>query len=109
MFCIDLSPTYAAPISHTLPGGVRAVFRGVFHRMTESESEELLSKLSRSELSAVQAVVRVLAGWEEVADAKGEPLPFTPDNLSKLLAMQGMSAAIVYAWARSLREVEEKN
>jgi hypothetical protein len=109
MFCIDVSPTYLAPVKHTLPGGLEADFRGAFNRMSESEADALLAQVAREELTAVQAVVRVLAGWEDVTDASGAPLPFTPDNLSKLLAMQGMAAAIVVAWARSLREEERKN
>ena len=51
----------------------------------------------------------MFAGWDDVADAAGAPPPFTPENLSKLLAMQGMAGAIVVSWARSLRETAEKN
>jgi hypothetical protein len=109
MFSIAVSPTYAHPVTGVLPGGVEVAFSATFHRLAQADTEALVEQARKGELSDIQVIARVLAGWEFVADEAGVPMPFTPDNLSRLLAVYGVPAAIVRSWFRSITDAREKN
>lgn len=51
-----------------------------------------------------------LAGFApDVMDADGEPLPFTPENLTLLLNTPGAKLAVIDAFFRGYEEAETKN
>jgi hypothetical protein len=109
MFKLALDPTYVAPVNSTLPGDVPCVFEAVFRRLPQEEVDDIMDRVATLEMKPAQAIVRVLAGWRLVADEDGVELPFTPSNLSRLLAICGVPQAITRSWFKSVTEAREKN
>lgn len=109
MFSIAQSPTYTWPVEGTLPGGVEVLFEAEFARLAQDDTDDLLKRISTGELTNAQVIVRVLVGWSKVADEAGEPIPYGPSALSRLLAVYGVPEAIVTSWMRSLRGARLKN
>ena len=74
-----------------------------FAAIPASRLEELSGEGDASLLRAV------LAGWEEIADADGAPLPFSPANLDLLLDVLAWRYATARAYVAWLRGHPEKN
>lgn len=50
-----------------------------------------------------QIAQRVVRGWRRVTDARGEPLPFTPENLKALLRAPMARTALVATYMAVMR------
>ena len=103
MFKIDLSPTFWAPVRFEAPaptGHQRQVheFSGQFPRMTVDELEALGQKAAGDAWPDRQVAAHLLRGWSDVADQHGNALPFTPDNVTAVLNVAGVAAAVVAAF-----------
>lgn len=109
MFSIAVEPTYTWPVQGTLPGGVEVKFDAVFRRLSTADAKALDERAARGELSDAELIGRVLAGWTGVTDEHREPLPFTPENLFRLLNVLGVQAAIVASFYESLAGARRKN
>ena len=102
MFKLDLSPTFRATVRFEVQteDGKREqrAFDGVFRRMDTDELDALAKEWAESGLSDIQAVQRVLVGWHDVCAGDGTPLPFTPDNLARVLKLGGVATAALHAF-----------
>lgn len=114
MFCIAQKATYTWPVVVELPedGGkfARHTFEAEFRRLSKQEAERLIRSASQGELSDESLIEQIMVGWSAVHDADGEPLPFTPANLRRLVASHiQVPGAIVRAWLDSLGTARQKN
>lgn len=85
MFKLTQSPTFKAPVRFSIQGedgkAQEGGFTGIFKRHTQEEVDALLAESPSDD----ETVSRTLLGWADVADDAGEPLPFSKENLGKLL------------------------
>jgi hypothetical protein len=107
MFIMELSPAYFAPVRITLldADGIlqEHVFDMQFVRFTQSEVDEFVSA---KDLSTEDACKQVVRNWRHVMDAQGLAVPFSADNLDKLLKIPGMAAGVLQALVRSWTPTE---
>jgi hypothetical protein len=102
MFFMDLSPAYFAPVRISLldaDGALQEhVFDVQFVRFTQSQVEEFVNA---KDLSTEDACKQVVRNWRHVVDAQGLSVPFSADNLDKLLKIPGMAAGVLQGFVRS--------
>lgn len=107
MFIMELSPAYFAPVKVSLldaDGNLKEhEFDMQFVRMTQLEIDEFVAQET---VSALDAVKRVVRNWRHVMDAQGLAVPFSEDNLAKLLTIPGVAASILKAFIQSWSPVE---
>jgi hypothetical protein len=102
MFVVDVKNTFKSPVEFNLPGDgepIVAVFVAEFKRLPQSRIDAIVT---RTEKITDDALVReVLDGWDdEIKDAEGKPLPFTPENLDRVLEVNGVRKALAAAFVR---------
>lgn len=110
-----LSPTYRYPVTVRYPSDdgqpMTKGFTAIFPRMDSSEADEVKRRFNAGELTDLGFCREFLRGWgDEVREAKdAPPLPFTPENLQRMLSETPVPGAIVIAWYLSLKGAPEKN
>lgn len=109
MFTLAISPTYVQAVEGALPGGIPVRFDATFRRLSQEEVDKIVDAARLGEMTDIEIVRQVLAGWEKVFDPNGAPLPFSAEALGTLLAIYGVPAAISAAWFKSLQGAREKN
>ncbi len=103
MFCLDLSPTFRATVRFEATGadGARVVhaFAADFVRLTEDEMRTLATEIAAQQLDDRTIARRLLRGWgDDVRDAAGNALPYTPANVDRVLNVHGVPGAMLHAW-----------
>lgn len=108
MFVLNVTPLYWATVRFDMPsdqaGGERVQhsFNARFPRMTAAELEAFGVRALRDKLSDRQIAALLLKGWgDDIRDAAGQPLPFTPENVETVLAVAGVGTAVVSAFRDS--------
>lgn len=96
MFKLTQTPTFKAPVQFMLQGEdgkpLTAGFTGIFKRHTQAEVDALVQAGTSDRATAE----KVLVGWEDgPADDQDVPLPFSQDNLHKLLDGVHGSAKVI--------------
>lgn len=114
MFKIKTNTNYSWPVPFEMPksgGGYEKMpFSVEFKRLTASEIKELRDRMGTAELPDDDAFCReVVTGWRDVTGEDGQALPFSPENLTVLLDVHGISAAIVLAFFDSISTAKRKN
>lgn len=104
-----LSPTYAWPVPVTFVQGdgsqLTMTFTAIFKRFSQSELAAQRKSWDANATPDREAIADILVGWgQDMQNANGEPMPFTPENLAAVLDLQPMEAAIIKAWRLSLAE-----
>lgn len=123
-FVIDLSDGYSCPVEFGLAvdGGRHEVqtFDARFKRLTQDRIEALLRSgrdyamdlqddQGRGGMSDREIADEVLIGWDGVQAADGSDVQFNKASKTRLLSVPGVTAAVVAAWCKSLREQKEGN
>lgn len=111
MFELDQSPTYLYPVElelETDAGPVKAGFTAEFARLPANEVEDLLKQGGEFKVTDREVIDRVLRGWRDIT-RQGEPVPYTPENLERVLAMHPAKRQIVVAWIESVTRGRRKN
>lgn len=107
MLNLDMSPAYYAPVRLPVLDAqgqlADMVFDAYFRRLGQTEIDKLLGD---KDLVATDAVRQVVLGWKLVVDGQGLPVPFSADNLGRLLDIPGMAAAILQGFVRSWAPTE---
>lgn len=104
MFRLDLTPTFSAQVAFDLPTATpgtrqQAVFTGTFPRLSQDELEALGAEIAAGKLTDRQVAQRLLRGWgDDLADSRGNPLPYGPDTLAQVLNVAGLASAVVHAF-----------
>lgn len=101
-FSLTLSPKFKHPVRcevSTEQGRANVKFEGIFLRTSEEEWEKLL----KAGVADRELVKQKLVGWEEV---DGD---FTPENLERLLAIDGMTECVVAAFVTGNSVAPRKN
>ncbi|MFN7400559.1 MAG: hypothetical protein ACK5SX_16225 [Sandaracinobacter sp.] len=92
-------------------------FTAQFVRMSESDFEALFAPIDALREDERKAhnrkmIDRIMRGWRDVVDGGGKALPFTPENVDRLLDFPNIGSAITLAYVRFHRaqpEEREKN
>lgn len=104
MFRLVLSPSFEVKVrfeAQAESGCARTVheFTARVRRLTDDEMQVLGQQVIDERLTDRAIAKRLLIGWgDDVADASGNPLPYTDANVDALLNVDGVGAAIVAAW-----------
>jgi len=112
MFNLDLSSTYWWPVPFKVPGEdgalVDAAFDVQFTRKTASQVEEMMKRAADERRSDSDVAREIVVGWRNVVGAAGA-VSFSPEALSRLLAVPGAGTVIVRAFLESVSKGAEKN
>lgn len=95
----------------------RESFTARFARMPESEFEALFAPIDAPRGDELKAhnrkmIDRIMRGWEDVVDAEKKPIPFSPENVDRLLDFPNIGLALTVAYVgfhRAQPEAREKN
>jgi hypothetical protein len=110
MFKIVASPTFTCPVQISVPGSDKpATLQATFkHKTARQLSAWLLSSVDRTD--DVSYVEEVLLDLSPLADAEGNPAPFSRDVLATLLDQYPASGPeLITAYRRHLTDVRAKN
>jgi len=109
MFRITPNPTFAVTVKVPVIGQeAPSLLKLVFRRKSR---EELVAWVDRARAGATRAMLcEVIAGWEEVEDDAGNPVPYSEEGMSALLGdYPDAPLAIFNAYIAQLPEFREKN
>ena len=109
MFKIDPSPTFTANVKLTVPGqDVPALVAFEFRHQGRAALKAWLDRAAGETDAALLG--DVIAGWQDVADAKGAPLAYGAKPLAALLdAYPAAGAEIFHGYLAALTESRAKN
>lgn len=113
MLRLAAAPTFWRTVSAKVPSETEpdtfddVTFRVLFEALHEDEAktmDEAYEQLSDDDKHAQRWRVlrRVVRGWEDVADAAGEPVPFSPAALDQALGWPWVGPAMMLAWRGAL-------
>lgn len=106
MFKLDVSPTYFAPVNLKLLSADGVLenhqFDARFKRLNQADVDQLMLDAVQKKVKDEPLLRQYLVGWRGVKDADDIDIPFTPDELDKLLAINGLRAAMAEAFMLSL-------
>lgn len=112
MFIISQSNTYKWPITVEFPidGGnfEKQTFDAEFRRMTQSQIESWLKKISDGEAKDADFAAHVLVGWSGITDGNAE-VAFSEYNRNKLFDIPLVTAALIRAYISSVAGAKAKN
>jgi hypothetical protein len=104
---------YMTPVRVEFPanGGKPKVmiFKAWFRRLTQAQLDDVNERGAARELLDSDLVSEVMVGWEDVADADGNPAEFNPTNLALLLDIYPVRPTLVKAFFASIKTAAIKN
>lgn len=102
MFKMQQSATYKWPVKISIPvdGGKYETqeFEANFKRLKRDE----IVALKESDIDDTEAVKMVLLGWSGIVGEDGAEVPFSDENLVKLLNVTGVTTAIANSFFDSV-------
>lgn len=108
MFVLNATPLYWATVRFDMPPGdaggerLQCSFQARFPRMSAAELEEFGARARSDNLTDRQIATELLKGWgDDVRDAAGQPLPYTPENVQAVLNVAGLGSAVATAFRDS--------
>jgi hypothetical protein len=123
-FVLEQSPTFKHPVSirEVLDGGkIRThQFTAIFNRLTQTRMEEVLMQTSALGAKArrfeeiddipFRAIAdEILAGWEGITTADGEPVEMTPSTKAQLLDRVAIADSLVTTFLEAHEKARAKN
>jgi hypothetical protein len=129
-FVLKQKPTYTWPLVLIIPNAgkkERHAFDAIYNRLPQSRIDELIElarvteQINRGRVAVTDEqeepekfitrdVAReVMAGWNDVVDDKGEPVPFTTSALDQLLEIPTVADQIVRGFFASIDAAKRKN
>lgn len=112
MFKLNLSKTYFWPVSLKVPtdGGqfIPLAFEAEFNRLTQSQINAMLQKISDGTMTDAELVKEVMVGWKDVQDGDAE-VAFSASVRDQILDIPGMPMAIALALTESVSGNQRKN
>jgi hypothetical protein len=113
MFKIAQTPTFWARVKGELPaegGGqpLQVSFRMQFKRLTRTELNALTERMKIEEKDDAWFLEQIATGWDEVMGDDNEPLPYTPENLRRVLDVV-FAATPLSAFYDNLPKAKQKN
>lgn len=113
MFVLDKSPSYSWPVQTEVASNngkfETETFDVNFKRVTESEKMQFFGAETVQRHTDVEICKKVVVGWKGVTDENGNEIPFSQENLDKLLEIPKVSSFIVIAFLESLAGARVKN
>lgn len=115
MFTLTDNPTYWWPVEVPMPSQSEAGktepvrFDAQFRHLGLEETEKLQGELGKTVTTDAQLVMRICTSWREVRDGHGNDLPFTEENVRRLLNVPHSMDAIYAAFKASRQGAAEKN
>jgi hypothetical protein len=115
-FVLQQSPTYNWPVRILIPTDGRReqfTFTAKFNRLKQSRIKELVEisqdPSAADAISDAELLGELLAGWDDVVDDAGKPVPFSKLALEQLAELAGVPGQIVEQFIGSLKEAKRKN
>lgn len=115
MLILGKSESYKWPVTVEIAvdGGryERAEFVAEFRRLPQSRLDEIAQTLRADGEIITDAALaeEVLAGWDRIKDADGQPIPFTTANRAAVLDIPGVRTALVVTFFESVSGGRRKN
>jgi hypothetical protein len=131
MFRLTTNPDFLAQVVAHIPADrgktTRVAFHVAFRRLEQREYQDLMARLRESRLEAErieketgrpavpafgdrQLLDEVLVGFgDDLQDEVGSPLPFTPENVDRVLAIYPIQPRMVAAFFDNFGKAAEKN
>jgi hypothetical protein len=109
MFCIDLSDTFATEVRFGVPGtdGATQVcaFTAQLRRLDRDQMDALAKQAAEEAWDDRRMATELLRGWgSDVVNASGHPLPYTPDNVKRVLSTPNAAEGVLRAHRRANEE-----
>lgn len=106
MFKIDPAPTFRAEVSLSAPGQTEPNRLSIeWQHLDRKQLTEWIDALAAAQLSDVDGLAQVIAGWDGVVDHQGQNVPYSKDRLQALLcAYHAAGAELVRGYVRALTE-----
>lgn len=106
MFCIDLSDTITTEVRFGVPGGegkvLTCVFTATLRRLDRDQMDALAKQAAAEGWDDRRMAAELLRGWgPDLVNASGQPLPYTPDNVKRVLATPNAADGILRAHRRA--------
>lgn len=111
MISIDPNPTFQCLVQLTVPGQENLASINVTFAYKDLDEQKVFFE-KNSASSPFDAISQILLDWkaEDVLDKEKRPVPFSPDELGKLLKRYPPSTTeILNAWQKALHESRVKN
>lgn len=115
-FRLNPAPLFAAVVQLTVPGSAdTAALSLTFKHQGRKALDAWVRRPGQiaegaAALNDAEYLAEVVAGWDGVQDAAGEPLPFTPAAFADLLdAYPAAGTEIFSAYVKALTESRAKN
>ena len=93
-------------VEHSMILHFVAIDRDEFNRLYNRDADDAPA------LAEIDHVMRLARGWDDIFDAAGDPLPWSRENVARLLQVPNFSTAFDIAYLRfwtARPEVREKN
>lgn len=111
MFCIDLSETFTTEVRFGVPGADSAnqvqvcAFTAQLRRLCRDSMDALAKQAADEGWDDRRMAAHLLCGWgSDVVNAGGHPLPYTPDNVRRVLATPNAADGVLRAHRRANEE-----
>jgi hypothetical protein len=117
VFCIKQSDTFKWPVEFEMASAAEAgkfqkhAFEGVFKRLTDARSKELLQLADKAEAEEITGdkqapgakdfIRMVLVGWSGVTDESGQDVPFSETMLDRVMEYPQARWGIMYAFRKA--------
>lgn len=112
MFELDQSETFTWPVEAMVAtsGGKfrKETFDAEFKRVGQERLGEIAKAVARDEMGDREVCKEVMTGWGGITQ-NGEPLPFSPGNLERVLDVPGLARAIARAFVNAHTGAAVKN
>jgi len=70
--------------------------------LSQTELDALIAQSTAKEIDDNDLATTLLIGWDEVTDAAGEPIEFSPALRDKLLDIYPVRPSVISAWFESI-------
>lgn len=108
MFTLALRAEFTHPVTVMTPvdGGHREdTFRARFAVVSAEEQADLLAANDDGETFLRKIVV----GLEDIVDAEGKPVPFSPELLTAMLGLRWVRLGLIAAYSRAVTKIKTGN
>ena len=110
MFKLAPAPTFDLPVELSGPGATQAGKLQLVGKYLGKAALQAWIESAKQHKDDAAWLLEVLAGWNDVADAEGQPLAFNRDNLHRLLDTYPRSSQEIFdAYVDALVGARRKN
>lgn len=110
MFKLNPAPTFVAQVPLSVPGKAEPVPLSITFKHKGKEALYLWLESAREQSDDHATLSSVIDGWSGLLDEAGGPVPYSADNLQRLLDNYPSAAAELFrSYTKELSESKRKN